>query len=253
MKRKIFINPDFKNFEAFVENIPESFRSEENFIRRGRNEIKIVNVDGTDLVVKYFKRITLANRLIYATIRKSKAQRAYEHSEKINRKGFKSPEPVAYIDVYRRGTLDMSFYVSLYTDYKPIVPLFYLPIDKAEAAIKSFARYTFRLHRAGIFHGDYNMGNVLYSFNGSDYDYSLIDNNRMRFSKYSYNKGIRNIGKLNMPVNAIGIFVTEYANAARSEEIRTLGKIIMSIMRDKIRHNVKASFKKLIKFICHPR
>ncbi|MFA6335511.1 MAG: hypothetical protein WCX48_08155 [Bacteroidales bacterium] len=50
-----------------------------------------MEVEGFVLVVKYFKKITLANKFIYAHVRKSKARRAYEHSELLLSKGFTSP------------------------------------------------------------------------------------------------------------------------------------------------------------------
>ena len=120
MKVDIQINPAYSNLKNFIESIPENFDELGNAKHLGRNHIRIVEVDGKKLVIKYFKKITSANRLIYGNLRKSKAKRSYENSLKLLENGIGTPEPVGYIDVYNNHSLQKSFYVCLFSDYKDI-------------------------------------------------------------------------------------------------------------------------------------
>lgn len=249
MKTEVFVNPNFSYLTNFIKQIPESFNEIGNELHNGRNEVRLVDVNGLKIIVKYFKRITWANRLIFATIRKTKAQRAFEHSILLLKSGFSSPVPVAYVDVYKKGLLFKSFYISLYTDYKPIKQLFSLPIAESEEALKAFSRYTYRLHRAGIFHDDYNLSNVLYSYNGHEYDFSLIDNNRMRFRRYSYGRGIRNLERLKIPVDRMGIIAAEYARESHASDIHILNAMIFYRLQYLFRVSFKKKFKALVRLL----
>jgi len=248
MKTEIFVNPHFSHLGAFVKQIPDDYSYMGEEIHNGRNEVRVVSANGLLLTVKYFKKITFANKIIFATIRKSKARRAYEHSRILIRKSITTPEPVAYVNCYRYGILYKSFYVSLYTCYKPLKQLLELPTIESEKALKAFARFTYRLHSVGILHDDFSVNNVLYTQCNNDYDFSLIDNNRMRFRRYSYVRGVRNLERLKIPVEKMGIIAAEYAREAHESEIRTLNA--MTFYR--IRYMFKLSIKKWFKAIISP-
>lgn len=246
MKTEVIVNPKFSYLNNFIDQIPQNFKSLGNELHHGRNEIRVVNEKGTLLTIKYFKRITLANRLIFATIRKSKARRAYEHSKLIIKKGITSPEPIAYINVYKYGILHQSYYISLYTNYLPIKELFELPISESEGALKAFARFTYRLHQLGILHDDYTVQNVLYCFTNNEYDFSLIDNNRMRFHRYSYRRGIKNLDRLKIPVERVGIIAAEYAKESHTSDISTLNAMTFYRMEYLLKVSIKKWIKTLI-------
>ena len=222
--------------------------SEGTPIHIGRNEVRIVEIDGIKLVIKYFKRITLANRFIYAHFRKSKAQRSYENSEMLRQKGFSSPEPVAYINCLSRGILTKSYYICLYSDYRPIKELLGLPLAEAQAPLEAFARFTYKLHKSGIFHQDYSTSNVLFqSFEGG-YDFSLIDNNRIRFCRYGHMRSISNLMKRQViPIEYMGIIAAEYAKDANSNGLDILNYMTifkMLFIKEKSMMAVLKSFKK---------
>ena len=80
MKKEIYINPAFKHLSAAINSISENFENKGELTHTGRNQVRVIDVNGFKMVAKYFKRITIANRYIYATIRKSKAQRSFENS-----------------------------------------------------------------------------------------------------------------------------------------------------------------------------
>lgn len=247
MKTEIFVNPRFSYLSDYIQNIPANFNSIGYEIQKGRNEVRVVSDKDLKFVVKYFKRVTWVNRLIYATVRKSKAQRAYENSKCLLRKEITSPEPIAFMNIYKHGILYRSYYVSWFTYYKPLKELLALPIKESEEGLKAFARFTYRLHTAGILHDDFTIENVLYSDDENDYDFSLIDNNRMRFRSYSYKRGLRNLERLKVPVDKMGVIAAEYARAANKSDIRTLN--VMVIFR--LGYLIKVSIKQKLKAIKH--
>ena len=247
MKTEIFVTPKYTNLSNFIGQIPYSFNRLGREIHHGRNEIRVINENGVILTAKYFKKITFANRFIYAKFRKSKAQRAYQHSLLLIQKGITSPEPIAYINVYRYGLLNKSYYISLFTNYDPLRKILELPLIESIDALKAFARFSYRLHSFGVFHDDYTIDNILYRFSENGYDFSLIDNNRMRFRRYSYRRGIRNLERLKIPVEKMGIIAAEYANETNESAIGTLNA--MTFYR--IGYLLKLSVKKWIKALIH--
>lgn len=247
MKTEVFVNSEYSEFGDLIKQIPQHFNSLGREIHHGRNEIRVANEKGTILTIKYFKRITLANRLIFATVRKSKARRAYEHSQLLIQKGITTPKPIAYINTYKYGILHQSYYISLYTNYTPIKELLELPIPESENALKAFARFSYKLQQMGVLHKDYTVQNVLYCFTNNEYDFSLIDNNRMRFRRYSYRRGIKNLERLKIPVERMGIIAVEYAKQTSTSDISTLNAMTFYRME----YLLKVSIKKWIKTLIH--
>lgn len=243
MKTEIFLNKKYSYLDEFIRRLPNHFSDSGELIYIGRNDVRVMNVNGLILAVKYFKRLTLANRYIYSMFRKSKARRAYEHTSLLLEKGITSPENVGYINCYKYGMLYKAYYVSLYTDYQPFKDLVTLPISETEEALKAFARFSYKLHRNGIFHNDYNITNVLYSFTDNQYDFSLIDNNRMSFMDYSFRKGMNNLKRFSVPVDILGIIAAEYAKEANINDFTALNMMVFSRWRQLAR----SSFKKWIK------
>jgi len=243
MKKEILVNPNYSQFKDFIEQIPDNFDTLGVPLRLKRNEIRLVEVNGVSLVIKYFRHLTIANRFIYAHIRKSKSRRAYEHTMFLLSKEISSPEAVAYINYYKNGMLYKSFYVCLHTNYKSIREFLKLPLSESKEALEAFARFSYKLHKNGIFHKDYSTGNILYQLSGNSYDFCLIDNNRMKFCRYSFLKGMRNMKRLDIQSECMGIIAAEYARVANVNEIKTLNA--MTIYR--LQHMDRKSLKKKIK------
>ncbi len=245
MKSEIFVNTPYLALKEYLEVIPDSFQGLGYELHSGRNELRVIIVKGQLMVVKYFKRITWANRLIYSTVRKSKARRSFENSLRLLSLGISTPEPIAYIDIYENGLLSKSFYICLFADYLPVKDLFYQPLAESEEGLKAFARFTYKLHQAGIYHNDYNLGNVLFDQEGVFYDFSLIDNNRMSFSKYSKQRGFKNLQRLQLPLDKAGIVGVEYARVSQSEGLSSLLAMILFRIQFRNRNWLKRKLKAL--------
>jgi serine/threonine protein kinase len=248
MKQEIFVNPAFKHIERIIDKIPENFSSQGIVIHSGRNVVKSFNEGEITFTAKYFKKITLVNRLIFATVRKSKARRSYEHSELLLKKGINTPEPVAYINCYRYGLLFKSFYVSTYCNFNPLSKLIAMQISESEEGLRAFARFTYKLHSSGILHNDYTIKNILYSEYKGEYTFSLIDNNRMRFRKYSYSRRIKDLERLKIPVDKLGIIAAEYAKQANTSDIRTLNTMLFFRIRYLFKGRLKGWAKSILSF-----
>lgn len=229
MKRITFINPDYEYLRNVIESIPDNFKWMGATIKSGRNEIKYFNTLGMTLVIKSFRKITFANRVIYALFRKPKSQRSFENSERLINSGINAPVPVAYISLYGFFMLKKDFYVSLYLDYQQVNTLLSVPLPQSDTALRAFANFTYKLHSNGIFHGDYNLSNILYSFNGLIYRFSLIDNNRIQFGKNNPPKGLRNLQRLQLPLENLAVICSEYSKQSNVSEIKTI--LGMSIFR----------------------
>ncbi|MGE0076608.1 MAG: hypothetical protein AB7S48_01985 [Bacteroidales bacterium] len=247
MKKTVYINPSYKELEKILSQIPGNYRWMGKTIHCGRNEVKLFNIQGKTIAIKSYKKITWINRIVYALIRKSKSQRAYENSMRIIQQGISSPEPIAHISVYRNCCLVKDFYVSLYTNYRPIGAILSLPISESEFALRSFANFSYHLHVMGIYHGDYTLNNVLYSYNGFRYDFSLIDNNRIRFGRYNPKRGLRNLQRLFLPVENIGIISAEYALRSNINALKTIVGIAFYRLQYLGRTSMKKRFKSLIR------
>jgi len=227
MTTEFFINPAFSSLTDFIKEIPGNFSRIGQEIHTGRNEVREVKVGDTTLVIKYFKRITWVNRFFFAWLRKSKARRSYEYSTELIRRGFSTPAPIAYINCYRHGLLYQCYYICAYTDFRPIAGILTLSLSESEEALRAFARFTFRLHRSGIFHGDFGKWNILYSCRNGQYDFSLIDNNRILFRRYRYKRGVRNLERIGLPLEKLGVIAAEYARQAHASDIRTLNAMFL--------------------------
>jgi hypothetical protein len=227
MRKEIFVNQKYNLLYDPLTHIPEDFDLTGKVLHSGRNVIKELEIGGNRLVIKYFKRITFINRILFSTFRKSKAQRTYDNTILLLAKGINTPEPVAYINCYWHGLLSRCYFVSLFDECRSINELFSLPLPEPLEALKYFGRFTFRLHKLGIFHNDYNLDNVMYSFDNNGYSFSLIDNNRVRFLRYKFIRGLRDMRRIYLPVDKLGILVEEYAKEAQSSDIITLKIIII--------------------------
>lgn len=247
MKSEFYLNPGFSELKIFVSQIPDLFDNIGDPIHMKRNEVRRVDVKGQPYVIKYYKKITVFNRLIYSFIRKPKSRRAYEHSAYLLRNQITSPEPVAYINSYRFGMLHKSYYMCRYTDYKPFKELLSMPVSESRPALEAFARFSYLLHKSGIYHGDYSTSNVLYQSSGNHYDFSLIDNNRMKIGKYNYAKGMRSMKRLEIPLECMGIIAEEYAKVSKIEGIRVLYDMTLFRLISRQLHTIK----QLVK--CHSK
>ena len=211
---KVVINPAYLFLSDFINNLPDCFESEGEVIYEGRNTIKQYSIKNIDIAVKSFKVPLLVNRLAYTYFRKSKASRSYYYAFEIKRRGFLTPDPIAYIETYKGGLLKGSYFVSVYDSASETVRSLMAGEDvpDAENKLRSFASFTAALHEAGIYHVDYSPGNVLIkNLSDNTYQFSLIDINRMQFKSVSKEEAYVNLARLSFSPSALSLIAKQYA------------------------------------------
>jgi len=210
---KLVINPKYQALKSFIENIEEYFEISENVLYDQRNLIKAISFEGQDYVVKRFKVPNVVNRIVYRYFRPSKAKRSYDYSLRIGE--VLCPEPIAYIEKRAGGLLGKSYYISKQYHYdltiRPVL------LDKSfdkklrENVLTAFAGFTFSLHEKGILHRDYSYGNILIKYQKNNFDFNIIDVNRMQFKQLSLNDRLENFARLSADDEAMLVIFGRYA------------------------------------------
>ena len=147
---KLVLNPSHRELESFMLGLPEQFSSLGECIYKARNELRRFTYEGKSYVVKGYKVPLLINRIAYTFFRPGKASRAYEYAMRLRSMGIETPEPIAYIEIKRRGLLWHSFFLSDHCPYSGIMRDFEGGnIAGKEDILKAFAAFTVKLHEKG--------------------------------------------------------------------------------------------------------
>lgn len=252
MKTLTKINPEFGNLSEYIAGIPSFFEKEGTTLFRGRNEVKrFAAPDGTDLVVKRFGHLPTFRRLIYSTVAKSKARRAYDYGNRFLSLGYDTPKPVAYIEIRKRGVLADAYFISLYSDSAPL----FEPLVKAERFDSELADdvaiMMASMHAGGVMHGDPNLKNILYrrqEENGRTV-LTLIDTNRSHFGKYlSMRRCLKNLMRVSHRRDLMRQIVGKYASLRGIDPVATVNKVFKMLERfernREMRHRIKEFVRK---------
>ena len=98
--RKIILNPQYKSLYTFIETLPQNFNAGGEIVQDRRNTIKKFKVNGLEINVKRYRVPIFINRIAYTFFRKSKACRAYNNAFEVIKRGFETPESIAYIEEF---------------------------------------------------------------------------------------------------------------------------------------------------------
>jgi len=239
---KFIVNAKYKNFQEFLLNIKSYFKANQNTIHKARNEIKIINHQNIDLVVKSFKIPNILNRVIYTLIYDTKAKKSHEYSLKI---GDFAPKPIGYIEFYENFLLKNSYFVSEKFAYDFTIREVLLEKDfsQKEQIFKAFAQFTYSLHEEGIYHLDYSPGNILIKKTNDDFIFKIVDINRMKFMSLDINLRMKNFSKLWAKDEDLKIIVKEYAKIANQDE----QELILKALAFSKQHKRKINFKKRLR------
>ncbi|RXI28697.1 hypothetical protein CRU87_00130 [Aliarcobacter trophiarum LMG 25534] len=239
MKVKLITDEKFKEF---LENIKQFFKENLNTIHKARNEIKVIEYENQKLVVKSFKIPHFINKIVYTFFKKSKAQKAYEYALKI--KSF-TPKPIGYIEFYKFGLLNDSYFVSEHFDYDFTIrePLLDINFPNKNEILRAFAKFTFELHEEGIFHFDYSPGNILIKKDNNDFIFKIVDINRMKFFDLKLEDRLKNFSKLWAKDEDLEVVIKEYAKLLKKDEKELVSKALTLSNK----HKAKINFKKRLK------
>jgi len=223
----LVINSGYNSISDWIKKIPVSFSTQGNSIYKARNEIKIFDTDSGKIVVKSFKIPHFINRFAYSFIRFSKAKRSYIYSLEIIKRGFKAPQPVAYIEIFKSGLLSESYYFSTYSDYLVMKNFSFMKklTEEDVEILKAFARFTAQLHDKDIYHKDYSNGNILYKKEGEDILFELVDLNRIQFRKITEKLAYKSFHRLDFSIEMLEIVAREYALQRNMDVEKSIAEI----------------------------
>ena len=212
---KIFISKYHLISKKSIEEILQNFNTVGQLLfaddKGRRNRIKVIEKDGKKFNIKAFKRPNYINRYVYVFFRKSKAERSFEFAEKLIKKGISTPKPIAFAEETNKGALTKSFYISEHLDYDLTFRDLDLALPGHEAILRAFTRFTFELHEKKIEFLDHSPGNTLIQLNNGDYQFYLVDLNRMIFKSLNFTERMKNFARLTPDKEKVKIMAEEYS------------------------------------------
>ncbi|WP_373056788.1 lipopolysaccharide kinase InaA family protein [Zunongwangia sp. H14] len=190
-----------------------------------RNHIKVVEKDGKNFNIKSFKRPNFINRYVYVYFRESKAERSFKFAEELINKGIGTPKPVAFAEETSKGALTESFYVSEHLGYDLTFRDLDLSIPGHKDILCAFTRFTFKLHENNIEFLDHSPGNTLIQLNDGNYQFYLVDLNRMKFKPLNFTERMKNFARLTSDMEKFKIMAKEYAALIGKPETEVFEKM----------------------------
>ena len=228
-----------------------SFDDEGRYLSKGtRNTIKIFELNSREINIKSFKIPNLVNKVAYRFFRKSKAQRSFEYAHELLKREIGTPYPIAYAEEKDGLLFEKSFYVSehLKSDltYRTLVQDFSYP--NWETILRAFTRFTYDLHEKQVQFLDHSPGNTLIRLNNGDYQFFLVDLNRMNFKELSFEERMKNFSRLTPHKDMVEIMASEYAKVSKMPEQEVFQKMWFYTEEFQRKFQKKKELKKKLKF-----
>lgn len=228
----------------------QNFAGEGELINDGqRNSIKLFVIDGITINVKSFKVPNLINKVAYRFFRKSKAQRSFEYAKTLLTKGIGTPQPIAYVED-ASALFGNSFYASEHLDYD----LTYRELVENpgypdhDRILRAFTRFTYELHEKNIEFLDHSPGNTLIQRNNGNYNFFLVDLNRMNFRKLSFEDRMKNFSRLTPKREMVENMACEYSRLAKVPEAKVFERMWFYTTQFQEKFQRKHRLKKKLKF-----
>ena len=80
-----------------------------------------------------------------------------------------------------------------------------------ESVLRAFTRFTYELHEKNIEFLDHSPGNTLIQIDGDQFEFFLVDLNRMNFKRLDFKQRMKNFARLTPNKEMIKIMANEYA------------------------------------------
>ena len=209
----LVLHPDFAGLKEFMLSLPGRFaQGEGTLIHDGRNQLRRITWQGTDYVVKSFRRPNFINRFVYGILRASKAKRSYEHAELLLAVGVGTPRPVGYLNIRKGLLFDRSYYVTLASTcpYR-YEDLFHQEFPYEDEVLRAVGHVTGILHNHGYAHKDYGRANILFEKTDQGIRLDIVDLNRMAIGPLDMRKGCKNLERLPATPAMHRVIADEYA------------------------------------------
>ena len=237
----------YHNHLLKVYSKPNSLPKEAELLQRGRNLVfKYHNELKEIVVVKFFKTPKFIKSLIYGSFRKSKAFRSYHYASKLIELGVGTPKPLAFFEEKSYGFLKRSYFCCEFVNadytFRDLTLDFSIP--EFEKIVRQFTRFTFKLHELGVEFCDHSPGNTLIKKNTKgDYDFYLVDLNRMNFGEMSFEKRMKNFSRITKEPKIIALIIDEYAQVSNYDKSQIQKEITNRINKFQTKFQKKKAFK----------
>lgn len=211
---KVVFSEKYKLYKEEILSILDTFPEGGKSLKEGaRNTLKIYEVGAIQINIKSFKIPNLVNKVAYRFIRKSKAKRSYEYATMLLEKGIGTPFPIGYVEDSSSVSFGKSFYISEHLEpdltFRKLIREPDYPDH--ENILRQFTLFTLRLHDSGVLFKDHSPGNTLIRKNGNNYEFFLVDLNRMQFKELTFGERIQNFSRLTPKKEMVAIMSDEYA------------------------------------------
>ena len=214
-----------------------------------RNSIKVFDSEGLKLNIKSFKTPNLVNQFIYDTCRKSKAERSFHYANTLLDMGIGTPKPVAYAQNSSFFLFKESYFISEHLDYDFTFREISrdLSFDDSVNVLKAFTRFTFNLHEKGVNFLDHSPGNTLIKKDINNYNFYLVDLNRMEFKVMTLSERMRNFSRLSHNKDIVKIMSFEYAKCIGLSEKYIFDLMWKEVLMFRGKVNRKRKLKSILK------
>jgi hypothetical protein len=224
---RITIHPNYKNQEEAILQLVKTFFGEGDLVVKGsRNTIK-TNFLGTEKVsIKFFQKPGIFKSIIYSFFRSTKAKRSFDYANYLLDHSISTPFPIAFIEERNSlGLLAESFYMCHHLDYDfTIRELIHDPLfQERKEILEQFTEFTFKMHESNVNFLDHSPGNTLIVNKGSSqYDFFLVDLNRMIFENLSIEQRMDNFKKMWLSKLMVQIIAKKYSQLSNESEDKLL-------------------------------
>lgn len=248
---KIKVHPNYKDQQKAIVKLVETFFKKGRILVKGsRNIIKTNLLNDDDVNIKFFKKPGFFKSVIYTFFKETKAKRSFEYACYLIENQILTPHPIAYAEERNKlGLLGNSFYISEQINYDfTFRELIHNPLFPNRVIIlEQFAEFTYRLHEAKINFLDHSPGNTLIvKRSDGNYDFYLIDLNRMRFEELSLEQRMDNFKKLWLSKRMVEVIAMRYAFLTGESEVKLRSILMKKSMDFKRKTARKKYFKKFI-------
>jgi len=244
---KIVLSAKSFDVDFSLSEFEEIFNTSESIIQSNRNTLKKVCLGEVETVVKSFKIPNAIQGFIYRYFRRSKARRSYEYSFLLSDSSVKTPEPLGYIEVYQGFRLRQSYFISSHLDYDFLIrDVLDNKVENKASLLKDFVAFTHHLHSNKILHLDYSAGNVCIKKVNDEYQFYLVDINRMAFGSVSTKAGMRNFSRISSEPKDIAIFSKEYAKFSNASFEVCQQEILNAVVKARRYRDRKRKFKQFL-------
>ena len=239
------VEPGRNEIKKFEIDIKKNLEKDSS--KKEKHNNKSENLETKKMInIKKFKQKDFITNFFYR-FKGSKAKRSYEYAKKLLEYKIKTPEPIAYFDDFvNENNKKNSYYISEELKYDFTCREVFWPEDikrdkteqgenykiseetermlakvekNREKIIRQFAKFSFDLHENGVEFEDYSPGNVLIKDKSGNYEFYLVDLNRMKFgAKLNLDKRMKNVSRMMEDEKLARIFANEYAKYYRQRE-----------------------------------